>query len=124
MDIDIPLPDDLTSLTVEEAINAMAAIEEAQRDLAVALAALRVVATTQTRIAETAGQWLDVRDGHAPDPATATTDDYPAYVQPTGAHDAYGAGDRVSHNGKHWSSDVDGNVWEPGVYGWTENADG
>lgn len=23
-----------------------------------------------------------------------------------------------------WTSDADGNVWEPGVYGWTENADG
>ena len=56
----------------------------------------------------------------AADPAEA----WPAWSQPTGAHDAYGAGDRVSHNGKHWTSDADGNVWEPGVYGWTENADG
>ena len=54
------------------------------------------------------------------DPAEA----WPAWSQPTGAHDAYGAGDRVSHNGKHWTSDADGNVWEPGVHGWTENADG
>uniref|UniRef100_A0AAU8B5N3 Uncharacterized protein n=1 Tax=Dulem virus 33 TaxID=3145751 RepID=A0AAU8B5N3_9CAUD len=22
--------------------------------------------------------------------------------------------------GKRWTSDVDGNTWEPGVYGWTE----
>ena len=36
------------------------------------------------------------------------------------AHDAYNAGDKVSHGGKHWISDQDGNVWEPGVYGWTE----
>ena len=27
---------------------------------------------------------------------------------------------KVSHNGKHWISNADGNVWEPGVYGWTE----
>ena len=26
----------------------------------------------------------------------------------------------VRMNGKHWTSDVDSNVWEPGVYGWTE----
>lgn len=49
---------------------------------------------------------------------------WPAWSQPTGAHDAYSAGDRVSHSGKHWTSDADGNVWEPGVYGWTENTDG
>lgn len=46
--------------------------------------------------------------------------EWPEWVQPTGAHDAYGAGDKVSHNGKHWVSDVDANVWEPGVYGWSE----
>lgn len=44
----------------------------------------------------------------------------PEWVQPTGATDAYAKGDVVTHNGKTWESDVDGNVWEPGVYGWTE----
>lgn len=32
----------------------------------------------------------------------------------------YMAGDKVTHNGKTWVSDVDNNVWEPGVYGWSE----
>jgi hypothetical protein len=32
----------------------------------------------------------------------------------------YSKGDKVTHAGKTWVSDVDGNVWEPGVYGWTE----
>ena len=32
----------------------------------------------------------------------------------------YRAGDNVTHNGKTWVSDIDNNVWEPGVYGWTE----
>lgn len=48
------------------------------------------------------------------------TVEYPAWSQPIGAHDAYSAGAKVTHNGKKWVSDVDGNVWEPGVYGWTE----
>ena len=47
-------------------------------------------------------------------------DEYPAWVQPTGAHDAYGKVDKVTHNGKRWASDVDNNTWEPGVYGWIE----
>lgn len=47
-------------------------------------------------------------------------EEWPAWSQPVGAHDAYAAGDKVSHGGKHWTSDVGGNVWEPGVYGWTE----
>ena len=32
----------------------------------------------------------------------------------------YMKGDKVRHAGKIWESLVDGNVWEPGVYGWTE----
>ena len=43
-----------------------------------------------------------------------------AWSQPGGSTDAYAKGAQVSHNGKHWTSDVDANVWEPGVYGWTE----
>lgn len=46
--------------------------------------------------------------------------EWPEWKQPTGAHDAYNKGDKVSHNEKHWISDVDNNVWEPSVYGWTE----
>lgn len=41
------------------------------------------------------------------------------WVQPTGAHDAYALGAIVTHNGQTWESTVDGNVWEPGVFGWT-----
>lgn len=62
-----------------------------------------------------------------PDAATSlykaigiTEDGYPEWVQPLGATDAYSKGDKVSHNGSHWVSAVDNNVWEPGVYGWTE----
>ena len=47
-------------------------------------------------------------------------DEWPEWVQPIGASDAYNQGDKVSHNDKHWISDVDANVWEPGVYGWSE----
>lgn len=46
--------------------------------------------------------------------------EWPRWRQPTGATDAYAKGAKVSHNGKHWISDVDNNVWEPGVYGWTQ----
>lgn len=52
----------------------------------------------------------------------ASTEEWPEWVQPTGAHDAYNTGDKVSHNGKHWVSTMDGNVWEPGVAGWDEVA--
>ena len=47
---------------------------------------------------------------------------YPEWVQPLGASDAYNTGDVVSHKEQLWVSDVDGNVWEPGVHGWTAKA--
>lgn len=49
-----------------------------------------------------------------------STEEWPEWIQPTGAHNAYNKGDKVSHNAKHWVSDIDSNVFEPGVYGWTE----
>lgn len=49
-------------------------------------------------------------------------EEWPEWRQPQGAHDAYALGAKVSHNEKHWISDVANNVWEPGVYGWTEVA--
>lgn len=47
-------------------------------------------------------------------------EEWPAWSQPVGAHDAYAQGAQVTHNNIKWVSDVDNNVWEPGVYGWTE----
>lgn len=44
----------------------------------------------------------------------------PEWVQPTGAHDAYAKGSHVMHGGVEWVSDLDANVWEPGVSGWTQ----
>ncbi len=47
-------------------------------------------------------------------------DEFPEWKQPAGAHDAYAKGDKVKHNDKKWESTADANVWEPGVYGWSE----
>lgn len=43
----------------------------------------------------------------------------PEWVQPESTN-PYMKGDKVKHNGKTWICDIDNNVWEPGVYGWTE----
>ena len=40
-------------------------------------------------------------------------EEFPEWVQPQGAHDAYNKGDKVSHNEKHWESLIDANVYEP-----------
>lgn len=43
------------------------------------------------------------------------------WKQPTGAQDSYNKNDKVyypNEDGDIWISDIDNNVWEPGVYGW------
>ena len=48
-------------------------------------------------------------------------EEWPEWIQPIGTEDAYPDGAKVSHNGKHWTNACgDGNVWEPGVFGWEE----
>ena len=49
-----------------------------------------------------------------------SVEEFPEWVQPTGSHDAYMKGDKVSHLEKHWESEIDANVYEPSVYGWKE----
>lgn len=55
--------------------------------------------------------WVEIAD---------PTEEWPGWKQPSGAHDAYQKGEKVSHNGKHWISTAENNVWEPGVFGWDE----
>ena len=53
---------------------------------------------------------------------TVSIDEYPEWVQPTGAHDAYNTGDKVSYNGKHYVCTIDANTYAPNVYGWEVTA--
>lgn len=43
----------------------------------------------------------------------------PEWEQPDSTN-PYMMGDKVTHNGKTWVSNIDNNVWEPSVYGWAE----
>jgi chitodextrinase len=65
------------------------------------------------------------QDDWTPDVAVSlwtrtSVDEWPEWIQPTGASDSYQLDDKVSHNEKHWVSLYDNNVWEPGVFGWQE----
>lgn len=54
--------------------------------------------------------------------APPAQEEYPGFIQPTGAHDAYNTGDKVTYNGRHYICQVDGCVWNPDTYpeGWQE----
>lgn len=57
--------------------------------------------------------------GKTPEPSPEP-EEWPAWVQPTGAHDCYNIGDKVTYNGQHYVSKINGNVWSPDAYpaGW------
>ncbi len=59
-------------------------------------------------------------DGNVVVPPEPPANEYPAWIQPTGAHDAYKIGDKVTFKGKRYTSKINGNVWSPVAYpaGW------
>lgn len=49
------------------------------------------------------------------------SNEYPEFVQPSGAHDAYTKGSKITFEGKHYISLIDANVYSPTAYpaGWS-----
>ena len=62
---------------------------------------------------------VTILEGGEP-PAPPEPEEWPEYVQPTGAHDAYNTGDKITYNGQHYICKMDGGVWNPDDYsaGW------
>lgn len=57
--------------------------------------------------------WAAIRElqGQAQDP-----EEWPEFVQPTGAHDAYGVGAQVTYNGQRYRCKLANCVWSPDAY--------
>lgn len=65
------------------------------------------------------------QDNWTPDATPAlwtpiSVEEYPLWVQPTGVQDAYMTGDKVTFEGKRYTSVIDNNTWSPTDYpqGW------
>lgn len=61
------------------------------------------------------------QEGWEPDKTPAlwvavSLDEWPEFVQPTGAHDAYNTGDKITFNGEHYVCKMDGCTWSPSDY--------
>ena len=74
----------------------------------------RFVVDVTDRFVKAAGE-----EPKAPEPAVEQPT-APEYRQPSGAHDAYKQGDRVTYNGVVYESTINANVWTPDAYpqGW------
>lgn len=81
------------------------------------------IETLQREVEDRLGK---LESGSSTDPSELEepADEWPEYVQPTGAHDAYHVGDKITYNGKHYMCVMDGCVWTPDTYpqGWREEA--
>lgn len=68
--------------------------------------------------------WTKLDDaGETPEPEPGGDDDeYPPFVQPTGAHNAYNIGDKVTYNGHRYECLTNGNAYSPDAYpqGWKQ----
>ena len=71
--------------------------------------------------------WTSLVGGNVWEPGTSAwrelasdPDVAPEWIQPTGGHDAYSTGDRVTFEGAEYVSKIDGNTWSPTAYpaGW------
>lgn len=65
---------------------------------------------------------LEGKGQENPEEPTEPTNEYPEYKQPTGSHDSYNTGNKVTYNGKKYICKMDNCVWSPDTYpaGWEE----
>ena len=54
--------------------------------------------------------------GSITEPTPEPVEEYPEYKQPTGAHDAYKIGDKITFNGEKYECQMDNCVWSPIEY--------
>ena len=77
------------------------------------------VAKLADDLAALAARVSALESGAGDEPEPAPEDEYPAYVQPTGAHDAYHNGDKVTYNGTRYicvAPEGAACVWNPDTY--------
>lgn len=131
-------------ITIERAKELRAIIEaailELNQDDATALDNIELYAMWQSGKAYTVGERIQYgdklykcvqahtsQDDWTPDATPAlwvivSVEEWPEFIHPTGAQDAYNKGDKVTYNGKHYISLMDANVYSPDEYpvGWEE----
>lgn len=131
-------------ITIERAKELRAIIEaailELNQDDATALGNIELYAMWQSGKAYTVGERIQYgdklykcvqahtsQDDWTPDVTPAlwvivSVEEWPEFIHPTGAHNVYNKGDKVTYNGKHYISLIDANAYSPDEYpaGWEE----
>ena len=85
------------------------------------------------RVTHNGSTWVNTSDVNTQAPSVFGWTEEVEPGEPTGApawaawtsglnEDLYKVGDVVSHNGSEWTATTGNNYWEPGVFGWSQNA--
>ena len=102
--------------------NSYASLQSQIDDLAQKIKELQVTINANAQGMSAIKEAVEQLGGVVTPPAEQPTEEYPEYKQPTGAHDAYKIGDKISYDGKHYECIFDNCVWNPEEYpqGWKE----
>lgn len=102
--------------------NSYASLQSQIDDLAQKIEELQVTINANAQGMSAIKEAVEQLGGVVTPPAEQPTEEYPEYKQPTGAHDAYKIGDKITYNGKHYECIFNGCVWTPDDYpqGWKE----
>ena len=73
-------------------------------------------APLQKQIEEIFKRLETLEEYYKPEEPTEPVEEYPEYVAPSGAHDSYHVGDKVTYNGKKYICKLDNCVWSPEIY--------
>ena len=100
--------------------NSYADFQKQIDDLAEKIKELQVTVNANAQGMSAIKEAVEKLGGVITPPEKPAEEEYPEYVQPTGAHDAYKVGDKITYNGKKYECIYDGCVWNPDVYpqGW------
>ena len=100
--------------------NSYADVQKQIDDLAQKIEELQVTINANAQGMSAIKEAVEQLGGTITPPAEQPTEEYPEYKQPTGAHDAYKMGDKITYNGKHYECIFDNCVWNPDEYpqGW------
>lgn len=102
--------------------NSYADVQKQIDDLAQKIEELQVTVNTNAQGMSAIKEAVEKLGGTITPPAEQPTEEYPEYKQPTGAHNAYKIGDKITYKGKHYECIFNGCVWTPDDYpqGWKE----
>ena len=96
--------------------NSYAPLQEQIDNLYLELNTLKSTVEANARGMSALKEVVEKLGGTVTEPEIPVTEEYPEYKQPTGAHDAYKVGDKITFEGKKYTCILDNCVWSPTEY--------